>query len=149
MANELNISTGIQEYSLNGKVTIYINPTDAEFAERVFHTFDFLDKKQDSMADAIADSENAEQTFAFLRDLDEEMREHLFNLFDEDIVTPLIGSMNVYALADGAPIWFNILTGIIDVIGEGIDEQTKKSKERIKKYTAKYTTADHKKKAKK
>ena len=149
MNNELNISTGVEEYSLNGKVTIYLNPTDAEFTERIFHAFDFLDEKQDAYKKKIEESESIEQSFAFLRELDKEMREHLFELFDEDIVTPLIGSMNVYALADGTPIWFNILTGILDVIGEGIDEQTKKSKERIKKYTAKYTTADHKKKAKK
>ena len=149
MANELNISTGIQEYSLNGKVKIYLNPTDADFTERIFHAFDFLDEKQDVYTKRIEESESAEQSFAFLRELDAEMREHLFELFGEDIVTPLIGKTNVYALADGTPIWFNLLTGIIDVIGEGIDEQTKKSKERIKKYTAKYTTADHKKKAKK
>ena len=149
MAKELNISTGIEEYTLNGKVKIYFNPTDASFAERIYHTFDYLDTKQDEYKRLIEESEEIEQSLAFLRELDADMRQHLFDLFDEDIVTPLIGTANVYSLADGTPIWFNLLTGIIDVIGAGIDAQTKLSKEKIRKYTEKYAVRDHKKKGSK
>lgn len=149
MGKELNISTGVEEYSLNGKVKIYFNPTDADFTERIYRSFDFLDAKQDEYQKRIDASESVEQSLAFLKELDTEMREHLFSIFGEDIVTPLIGTANVYALADGTPIWFNILTGIIDAIGEGMEAQTKASKARIKKYTDKYTLKDHKKKGSK
>ena len=97
MGKELNISTGVEEYSLNGKVKIYFNPTDADFTERIYRSFDFLDAKQDEYQKRIDASESVEQSLAFLKELDTEMREHLFSIFGEDIVTPLIGTANVYA----------------------------------------------------
>ena len=44
---ELRHDTGVQEISINGKVTVLLNLTDIDFIERVFNAFDAMDKQQD------------------------------------------------------------------------------------------------------
>ena len=144
---KLNISTGIKEYSLNDKVSVWFNPTDADFMTRVFDTFDALEKKQDEYANAIAKTKTTRESLKVMADMNEEMRGLLLELFGTDIVTPLIGNANVYAFSEGMPIWANIMLAILDKMEGEHAEQIKLSKKRMAKYTAKY--ADHKKKAKK
>lgn len=143
---EIQIATGLQEFKLNGVVSVFFNPTDAAFIEKVFKTFDELDKAQDNYSERLDKAKSLTEMFNFLSDLNKEMREKLFNLFDMDIVTPLIGNANVYALSEGMPIWANIMFAIIDEIDTSFDEQTKLSDAKIKKYTSKYTR-DHKRKS--
>ena len=143
---KLNISTGIKEYSLNDKVSVWFNPTDADFMTRVFDTFEALEKKQDEYANAIAKTKTTRESLKVMADMNEEMRGLLAELFGVDIVTPLIGSANVYAFSEGMPIWANIMLAILDKMEGEHAEQIKLSKKRMAKYTAKY--ADHKKKAK-
>ena len=44
---ELNFSTGVKTYTVNETCEISFNPTDSFFVERLFNTFDALDKKQE------------------------------------------------------------------------------------------------------
>ena len=44
---ELNFSIGVKSFTVNGVCTISFNPTDSFFVERLFNTFDALDKKQE------------------------------------------------------------------------------------------------------
>ena len=146
---KLNISTGVKEYSLNDKVSVWFNPTDADFMTRVFDTFDALEKKQDEYSKAITSSKSTRESLDVMAKMNEEMRQLLSDLFGTDIVTPLIGDTNVYAFSDGMPIWANIMLAVIDKMEGEQAEQIKLSKKRMAKYTAKYEASDHKKKAKK
>lgn len=146
---KLNISTGLKEYSLNGKVSVWFNPTDSVFISRIFETFDALEKKQDEYGAKIAEATDIKESLAIMSGMNEEMRDKLAELFGQDIITPLIGSTNVYALSDGLPVWANIMLAIMDQVEGEYKEQTKLSKKRMAKYTAKYEAPDHKKKTKK
>ena len=134
----LVIDTGLVEYRLNDAVSIYINPTDSTFAQKLFDTFDEFDKKQEEYQHRITAETDNRLIWQLSRDLDKEMRDKINSLFGADIVTPLIGDMNIYALAEGMPIWANIIMAIVDEMSESVVEEKKKSSARVKAYTKKY-----------
>ena len=134
---DIQVNTGLQKFNLGGKVVVEFNPTDMAFAEKIYKTFEELDKKQQEYKDRIPTLED-EQIFEFGREIDGEMRTAINNLFGIDVMTPLIGDMNVYALADGLPIWANIILAVMDTMEVQITDEQKKSQARINKYTKKY-----------
>ena len=50
---QLQFSTGLEEYSLNGRVTVRFNPTDASFLERLAELFSRLDALQEEVEAAM------------------------------------------------------------------------------------------------
>ena len=140
---ELNIDTGLVTYNLNDAVQVTFNPTDSKFGERLFNIFEELDKKQNEYIENINNKKDSKELFEYSRELDKEMRGYLFTLFDMDIVTPLIGNINVFALAGGLPIWANILTALVDEMDSAVTANNELSKKRVDKYTKKYTKKYH------
>ena len=132
---DIQINTGAREFNLGGKVSVWFNPTDTTFLERMRDVFLQMQSKQEDIARRIAD---AEDVYEESRKIDAEMREALERVFGVDVVTPLIGDMNVYALADGLPIWAQILISTMDVIQKTVEEERNKSVQKIKEYTEKY-----------
>ena len=137
MADIIRFDTGIKEFSLNEKVKVYFCPTDMTFAERLFSVADAIEKKTEEYSERI-DKLNNRTVFDEAAALDREIRDLLNSLFDMDICTPLWGPMATYAVSDGAPGWANLILGIVDAMDADLEEQKKCTKERLKKYTAKY-----------
>lgn len=50
----------------------------------------------------------------------------------------VFGTMNVYALADGLPVWCNLMLAIIDEMDSSFAREKKASNPRVQKYLAKY-----------
>lgn len=134
---DLQISTGVVEYNLNGKVKVHFNPSDSEFAEKMYNVFMELDKKQEEYK-AEVQSAAKEKIFDIARARDAEMREMLDSIFDVPVCDALFGSMNVYAMADGLPVWANLLFAIMDQLESGYAKEEKLMNTRIQKYTQKY-----------
>lgn len=132
---DINVSTGTREFNLGGKVSVFFNPTDASFLSRMRDAFAEMQSKQEDLTQRLAD---AEDVFVESAKVDAEMRESLNKIFGKDVVTPLIGDMNVYSLADGLPIWAQILTAIMETIEKCVNEERAKSEKKIQEYTAKY-----------
>ena len=135
---ELNFETGLVEFSLNNKCSVIFNPTDVAFVEKLFHTFDELDKKQEGYKSRVEKTANNAEVFEICRVMDAEMRDMINSLFDADICAPVFGSMNVYALADGLPVWSNLMLALMDEVDTSFAREQKATNPRIKKYTAKY-----------
>lgn len=135
---EITVDTGIREYSLGGKVSVWFNPSDVAFAERIFDAFKTLEDKQNEYTEKLQKIGEDPEIFVFGHEIDNEMRERVNSIFGKDVVTPLIGDCNIYALAGGLPIWANLLTAVLDVMDETVQAETKKSKQRVDKYTKKY-----------
>ncbi len=113
---EIKFSTGKQEFRLNDQVSVSFNPTDAAFVERIYDVFEKLDAEQQtyrSEMDACADKR---KIFDIARQHDEKMREMIDGLFEAPVCAALFGSMNVYALADGLPVWANLMLAILDQV---------------------------------
>ena len=73
-----------------------------------------------------------------VRKLDGEMREIINDVFEFDVCSGLFGELNVYALAEGLPLWANLLFAIMDEMDETVMREKKAMNPRIAKYTKKY-----------
>ena len=70
--------------------------------------------------------------------MDEEMRDIIQEVFCFDVCGAVFGDMNVYALADGLPVWCNLMLSVMDEIDTTFAREQKAQNPRISKYTKKY-----------
>ena len=136
--NTLNFETGIVTFSVNDRAEVSFNPTDSNFVETLFDTFDGLDKKQDAYKEEVAKTGDKRAVFEIARRMDGEMREMIDTIFQTPVADAIFGGMNVYALADGLPVWCNFLLAVMDQIDTTFAREQKATNPRIKKYTEKY-----------
>ena len=135
---ELVFDTGLVTYSLNGKCEVSFNPTDSEFVERLFNAFDSLDKRQEKYREQIGKEPDNRKVFEISKAMDTEMRKIVDGVFGVSVCESVFGSMNVYSLAGGLPVWCNLLLAIMDEIDTSFAREQKATNARIKKYTEKY-----------
>lgn len=131
------IDSGVQEYSLNDKCSVFFNPVDTEFADRIYTAFDELRKKQEKRTLDL-EKMTTRETFDYLKRLDREMRDTIDGVFGQPVCEPLFGSMSVYASAGGTPVWMNLMLAIIDELDEGVKREKAFHSEKLAKYTKKY-----------
>lgn len=134
----LNFDTGLKTFAVNGVVEVSFNPTDSFFAERLFSAFDALDRKQEAYQEAVSKMADKREIFDFTRERDKEMRASIDEVFQAEVSGAIFGGMNVYALADGLPVWCNFLLAVMDEIDTAFAREQKAANPRIAKYTAKY-----------
>lgn len=135
---ELSFETGLVTYDLNGKCEVSFNPTDSDFVQRLFDAFDYLDKKQEAYKEEIEKTADRKRVFEIAQSRNKEMRELIDGLFDVPVCDAVFGNMNVYALADGLPVWCNLMLAVMDEIDTTFAREQKATNARITKYTAKY-----------
>ena len=135
---ELNFDSGIVTYSLNGKCDVSFNPTDSAFVVKLYRAFVELDKKQEGYKAAVEKMQGKKEIFDFARERDAEMRGILNEVFGSPVSDALFGDMNVYAIANGLPVWCNLMLAVMDELDTAFAREQKASNPRIAKYTAKY-----------
>lgn len=134
---ELKFETGVVTFMVNGKCEVSFNPTDSAFVEKLFHAFDTLDKRQERYKEQISGVKDNREVFQIARSQDAEMREIIDGVFGP-VSKELFGDMNVYALADGLPVWANLMLAVMDEVDTSFAREQKKTNPRVAKYTAKY-----------
>ena len=137
---ELKFSDGLEEYSLNGRVTVRFNPTDASFLEKLTSLFSSLDALQEEVSSLQASipEDDDSAVLALARDLDGRMRALLDDFFGEPVCGALFGSMNLFASANGLPVWANLLLALTEEVEGVMQGELTAREKRIAKYTAKY-----------
>lgn len=135
---ELSFETGLVTYDLNGSAQVTFNPTDSAFVERLFNTFDALDKKQDAYKAEVDRTADSREVFDVARRWDAEMRAMIDDVFQQPVCEALFGTMNVYAMASGLPAWVNLLLTIMEEIDTTFAQEQKATNPRLQKYMDKY-----------
>lgn len=135
---ELNFETGLVEFDINGKTTVSFNPTDSNFIERLYATFEELDRKQEQYKADIEKMADKRKVFDYARERDEEMRGMIDDVFGAPVSDALFGGMNVYAVAGGLPVWCNLMLAVMDEVDSTFAREQKATNPRLTKYTAKY-----------
>lgn len=133
----LNFDTGIVTYSLNDKCEININPTDGMLVSRLIDLVDRLGEKREQYA-AELEKADTKEIFAISNRFDSEMRAEIDAALGAPVCDAVFGSMSVLAMADGLPVFCNLIFAILDEVDAGWTRETKKTSVRIDKYTAKY-----------
>jgi len=135
---ELSFETGLVSYTLNGLAQVSFNPTDSAFVEKLFNTFDTLDKKQDEYKAEVERTADSREVFDVARRWDAEMRSMIDETFGQPVCEVLFGGMNVYAMAGGVPAWVNLMLAIIEEIDTSFAREQKATNPRLQKYMSKY-----------
>ena len=142
MGDIISINSGVVKKTLettDGKTCeLAFNATDSACVEKLFSAFDMLDKKQDAYKSEVERTANKREVFETARRMDEEMRDIIAEVFGFDICSALFGGMNVYALADGLPVWANLMLAIMDEVDTTFAREQKATNPRIGKYSKKY-----------
>ena len=134
---ELTVDDGKICLSINGKSETVFNPTDFGFIERLFKVFDTLDAKQADMEAKIKGAE-PRAVFEIARSADADMRELVDGVMGAGTCDAQFGDMNVYAYAEGFPVWANLLLAVMDRCEGEMVTQQKLTRPRLEKYTKKY-----------
>lgn len=135
---EITLATGLETYVINGVCQLTFNPTDSVFLEKLLDVFDRLDSKQETYRVEVEKWQGDRKLFEQARIMDGEMREIINAALGTDVCGPLFGEMNVYAFADGLPLWANLMFGLLDEIDAAVVRERKAYDPRIAKYTKKY-----------
>lgn len=139
MAKKLSFDTGVVEYDINGAAKVRFNPTDAAFVEKLYGTFTELEAKQEEFQKRVDDiGDDGEKMFAYADERDREMRGLIDGLLGEGTADALFPNMNCYALADGLPVWINLMFAIAEEVEASYSAEQKKGDPRIKGYNKKY-----------
>ena len=134
---ELELDDGLLCLSINGKSETVFNPTDIGFIEKIYKVFDSLTEKQDTM-EARVKSAAPREIFDVARKADAEMREMVDGVMGAGTCESQFGDMNVFAYAQGLPVWANLLFAVMDRCELELSAQQKLTTPRMEKYTAKY-----------
>ena len=134
----LTFDSGIEEYDLDGKVSVKFNPTDVAFLEKLSDSFASLDLIQEEVKLSQEEITDEKDVFNLAKNLDQKMRDIINALFGQDVCTPLFGEMNLFASAGGLPVWANLMLAVADEVQNSMQGELKKREARIRKYTDKY-----------
>lgn len=139
MAKALNFDDGRVEYTINDAVTVRFNPTDAAFTERLYKAFTDLDARQDEFQRKVDEiGEDGAAMFAYAKERDAEMRGIIDGLLGAGVADALFPGMNCYALADGLPVWINLMFAVADEIQAAYTAEQQKTDPRVAGYNEKY-----------
>ena len=138
---ELRIETGLQEFNLNGKVTVEFNPSDPEFVKKLYQTFSDLEAKQKDFEEESKNipEDDADEVFGFAERKDREMKDRIDTFFGKEVCKPLFGNMSVYAFnKDGIPVWMALFVAILDQCDSMVDKLGETGSKTVDKYIKKY-----------
>lgn len=135
---ELNFDTGVVTFSINGKCDISFNPTDPVFAKRLFSTFELLDERYTYYKSRAEKTAKNSEVFDLYEEMDKEMRQVIDSVFGEKTCEKIFGDLGLYAMANGLPVWCNLMLTVIDESNTSFAREQKLTSNRIAKYTAKY-----------
>lgn len=135
---EVSFDTGLVTLNLNKTIGVTFNPTDTNFLDRLFKSFELLESLGKEHEEEVKKAENR-NVFEVDRKYDAEMRKCINSTFEKDICDALFGTMNVFSsLAKGGPVWFNLMEVVLDTVKERFAEEQEAVDPRIEKFVQKY-----------
>ena len=139
---DLKITTGLVEHNLegiNGSFPVLFNPTDGGFAEDLVTAIEKLDALENKYSDLIRNEEDGAKVFQLGRDKDVEQRAILDGLLGDGCCDTVYGKIRVYAGdGDGFPLWFSLLTMLLDNMSDAFEKEKAATNPRLEKYVNKY-----------
>lgn len=136
---KITFDTGRVEYEINGAAKVSFNPTDTAFVERVYNLFSELEANQEAYQKRVDEiGEDGAAMFGYACERDAEMREKIDGVLGKGVADALFPDMNCYALADGFPVWINLMFAITEKIDAAFTKEQKRTDPRMRAYSKKY-----------
>lgn len=128
---------GLVAHNVNGKCKIVFNPADVGFIRRLAELAEQLGDIQTRLEEQIRTRGEA-AVFEVAEASDAEMRGKIDAVLGEGTCAALFDAVNVFALAEGLPVWANLIFALMDRCEGDIVRQQELTSPRLEKYTAKY-----------
>jgi len=147
---QINLDLGTKEVSFNGKFSVFFNPDDVNFLQRILSTYSAMLKiheedrsKGEAAVDAVQATEEVDlsKVDALLEVIDAhdaKLRAELDKLLGEGFCEAVFGDVSISARSGGEPLWVKVLTALTDQMNENVLRENAEQAKLIKKYTAKY-----------
>ena len=147
--NELNISTGVVTYKVNGDAEISFNPADTGFLTQLKGALDLLQQiseKYRVQIEALQEDDYI-QAFELAVKKDEDQRAIINTIFGDDVCTKVFKKMHIDSVSqDGLPLWAEFILAILDACGDvSIEALSKRGNAKLDKYLKKYKNKKKKK----
>ena len=94
-----------------------------------------MDEFQKISSEDDVDLEKVSTEFAVLSD---EVRDHMNELFDSDVCTPIVGNGSMLRTVNGEPLFLVTLEALVPLYEADIKTEMQKTSKRIAKHTSKY-----------
>lgn len=143
----LNIDGGELRLTLRNAATdksvdVLLAVYDVFFIGRILECADKCDEANTALSAKSPSADAGNNAFIDFyhkaQEADREIRGVIDELFDAPVCDTLFPNYSMFAIGNGAPVWANLLTAIVEQMDSGLDAEKKKAQERIKKYSAKY-----------
>lgn len=139
-AKVLSFETGVVTYHINDSFEVSFNPTDTYFVNRFYEIFEKLDREQGKYEEEVEKRKgDFHKTFEYAQERDIEMRGLIDGLLGDGAADALFHGMNCYSLANGLPVWMNLMFAIADEIHDAYQSNEGKADPRVRDYNVKYT----------
>lgn len=130
MAKLIEFEKGLVEYDIGGALTVRFNPTDEGFIAKIEDTFASLDGLQERLAE--------DGSFSQFGELDAQMRAKVDGLLGDGAADALFEGMNCFAIADGLPVWLNLMLALMDEVSDACEREFGRTDARFGEHKAKY-----------
>lgn len=136
----INLNTGYKDFDINGDPDRIIRfaPTDTGFIERLYRAFETLEKKQDEYRRLGNEAKEPEEVFALVHRADSEIRGIIDGCFDVPVCDTVFGSVSLYTVTDGMPLWCAFLVAILSECDETFTAQQKVVNPKLQALMKKY-----------
>lgn len=134
----LQINTGVEEYRLNDKVSVWLNPADPAFVKHLLDRFSELEQQDKVWREKLKNIDDPKEALTLYDEGDQMFREAVDDVLGAGTCTALLGSVSVMAFADGTPIWMNILLAIMDILDEAVQREQNTTNPKLEMYLKKY-----------
>lgn len=139
----LQFDDGYKEFSINGDESrvIRFNPRDFAILERIKESYEMIEAASVSAEDAELNPDGSplnelSEAADIVKRFDDTVKEAINHIFNSDVSTAVFGKQSPLSLIGGSPLYEKFLETVIPVIRKEVEAESKKSRERIGKYTS-------------
>lgn len=136
---EINFSTGVVERKVNGIRSIYYNPSDIGFADRLFSLASKVEEIDKKLREKL-DKADAAKSFDYYRVAEKQKREAVDEVFGAGFCEDVFKGTSVTAslAGDGGTPLENFIFAVLDDMDADVRDKLDRRSDKINKYTEKY-----------
>lgn len=139
----LQFDDGYKEFSINGDESriIRFNPRDFAIIERIKESYEMIEAASVASEDVELKSDGSplkelSDAAETVKKFDNTVKAAINHIFNSDVSASVFGKQSPLSLIGGSPLYERFLETVIPVIRKEVEAESKKSRERIGKYTS-------------
>lgn len=136
---EINFSTGVTEFTVNGGPIVRFNPSDIGFVENFYCLLAKIDAIDAETAKKKEKAKDPAKIFDYARAVEKRKREAIDSVFGDGFCSEAFKDVRLVAADDGLTAFERFVFAVMDKIDERVMDNMSKRESRIAEYTAKYT----------